>query len=789
MDNRDGEAFDLDVLEFAKIRAQVGALCFTDEGRRKLDADPVLREPAPLERLREEVGWFLKEWENGWPLPALDCPPVAGILARCAPEGSVLDGIELKALGRYLSSAGSFKALLASREASALRLRALGLSDFADLAGRLGRLLDAEGQLVEEAVPSLRALKKDIGRCRAEIDAVSRSYLRDQERRDLWQTDTPTQKDGRTVLPLKAGFKGRIPSLVHESSASGATLYVEPLDLVEKNNRLVEAENAYRLEVLKILRELTALVRTHRDELSALVSSMAELDGLCARAHWGFRSGGAFPRIVRSTAGWRLVEARHPLLGERAVPISLGMEEGVRVLLISGPNTGGKTVGLKTAALLSVLHQFGLPIPAGADSELPVWDSVLADIGDGQSLDQALSTFSSHMKRVGAMLRRAGARSLILLDELGTGTDPLEGGALGMVFLERFSELGARVLVTTHHGALKNFAYTRPGMKNAAVEFDAKNGLPTYRILADIPGSSHALDIALAMGLPLDLVGKARSIVEGGEGDVARIIRSLKEKQLEVHLKERLLEEKERNFLEEKRKIDLLQLRLKQKENELRSYGVGELNRFLAESRRTFERIVQDVREGQLNPEKVREARAFFAQAEAKAGEQREEVERTEQELLPREPASQEIREGTEVSVEPQGQRGLVLRAQGKDRFLVAVGSIRITVDRKRLRPVAPKPMGPVKPEIFTSDVSSDNNPVFTLDVRGMRLDEALHALELQVDRALLKGLSEFSIIHGLGEGVLMKGVQEYLRGRREVKKFFFGHPEEGGFGKTIVHL
>lgn len=789
-------------LDFFRIRDQVAGFCLTEEAKKLLQEESVLTETGALNLLRDEVKPFLDLLVRSGELPASDFPPVALALDHCAPEGSVLDGSQLKALARYATSAALWKRYLASREEKALQVWALRLADFSVLADQIHRVFDSQGEIIEDAVPSLVRLKGELSRTRTEIDQTARHWLKDSGNHDLWSGNNPTQKDGRTVLPLKTNFKGRIGAVVHDASASGATLYVEPYDLVEKNNKLVEVSNAWRAEVVKILRDFSAQVRDHREAFLTLTENMTRLDLYLSRARWGHAVKGAFPQMTKPGRPWKLVQARHPLLGETAVPINLELAEGVKVLLISGPNTGGKTVSLKTAGLLSLLHQFGLPIPAAPETILPVWDQVMTDIGDGQSLDQALSTFSSHMKRMAQILDTATDRSLVLLDEMASGTDPLEGGALGMSFLDCFLARGVSVLGTTHHGALKNFAYTKPGVKNASVEFDPAGHRPTYRILADVPGSSHALETAERVGIPADLVAQARSIIEGGETDVAEVIRNLKEKQLELRAREKEVEEKEQKFREEKRKNDLLQLRVKQYEGELKAQGLGEMNRFLAESRRQFEALVKEIREGSLTAEKIKEVRAFLDQTQGEAESQKE---RLHQEELQRAldtpeddkedslPPPPEWKGGMEVWVEPGRQRGTVVRTAGKGQVLVAVGAVRMTVKEAQLRPVGPKTMAKVKPktkvEVFTSESTGGLSPVFTLDLRGQRLEEALLGLEKQIDLALLKGLTEFSVIHGLGEGVLQKGVQDYLKNRREVKSFFFSRPEEGGFGKTIVQL
>lgn len=786
-----------EALEFPRIRDQVAGFCMTEEGREQLVLEPVLTDPSALADLKQQVKPWLDLVVRSGEIPSSDFPPVQRALDRCGPEGSSLDGRELKALARYLSSAAAWKRFLAASDIDGLRVWALRLNDFSVLAQQLHRVLDVDGAVLEDQVPALVHLRGEISRSRAEIDLTAKSFLRDSEQREFWQDTTATQKDGRTVLPLKANFKGRVGAVVHEASGSGQTLFVEPYELVEKNNRLVENQSAWRAELIKLFRELTAQVREHRAEIRVLVENLTRLDVLWGRARWGYSVRGNLVQAGKPGQPWALLQARHPLLGTSAVPIDLRVPPETSVLLLSGPNTGGKTVSLKTAGLLSLLHQFGLPIPAAPETVLPVWDGVWTDIGDHQSLDQALSTFSSHMTRMAQVFAGATARSFVLLDEMASGTDPLEGGALGMSFLDHFLEVGTTVFGTTHHGALKNYAYTRPRVRNAAVEFDDASGRPTYRILPDVPGPSHALETAARVGIPEALVARARTILEGGETDVASVIKTLREKQLELKAREDEVAAKERDFREDRRKTDLLRLKLKQRETELKTAGLGEMNRFLAESRRTFERLVQDIREGQITSERIKEVRAFLASTGASLDDQRRAIEAEELELA-REAVPEEVTrpagspilgfaEGRDVYVEPGNRRGTLVRKAGKGRWVVSMGAVKLTLEEAKMRVVQTQTKRKV--EVQATTFAPDEPPAFSLDLRGFRAEEALQALEKQVDRALLAGLNEFSVVHGLGEGVLQKAVQEYLRGRREVTKFFFSHPEEGGFGKTVVQL
>ncbi len=363
-----------------------------------------------------------------------------------------------------------------------------------------------------------------------------RGLLESSANRAYWQTTTPTQRDGRVVLPLKTQYKGRVQGIVHEMSSSGSTLFIEPLEVVEKNNAIVQEENLYRLEVRRILRELTAEVSRRASELDGFVGQVSALDTWLARARYAVlhdcRRADPHPDTVT------LATARHPLLGSGVVPVSITVGGEQRVLIITGPNTGGKTVSLKTVGLLALMNQFGMEIPAGDGSALPLFHSIFADIGDEQSIQQSLSTFSGHVKNLSAIVQRAGARSLVLLDELGAGTDPQEGVALAMALLDHFMARGCIVMATTHHGILKNYGATRPGAQNASMGFDRDTLAPTYRILMGVPGESHALQIARRSGMPENVLRDAFSYLDDERTDISKLVSHLAERHQKLSVAE-----------------------------------------------------------------------------------------------------------------------------------------------------------------------------------------------------------------------------------------------------------
>jgi DNA mismatch repair protein MutS2 len=476
----------LKILEFHKITDELKQLSLTEEGRLLLDSSGPLSDRASMSELLDDTDCFKAHLTSGRPFPDLVFPPVAFFLEQIDKEGSVLEGREIADEGAYIRSSRLFKDFILSgpgEKRSHVEGLLETLPDLLKLEREILSTLEPDGS-VKESHPALRAIKRRILSLHDEISDISGRYM--AKNRDLMQSDVPTQKDGRIVLPLKSNFKGKIQGIIHDSSAKGATLYVEPFDLIEKNNDLAFEENRYRQEVLRILRELTSLIREALPEIRSLIAIMAYADSIYGRARYSIIHSCA--RAEFSERELKLLGARHPLLGRSAVPIDLSLDETVRILVITGPNTGGKTVSLKTAGLLSLMNQFGMHIPAREGSSLPVFDEILADIGDDQSIEDSLSTFSGHMVNIARIIESSSERSLVLLDELGSGTDPQEGSAIALSILDDFLRKASLVLVTTHHGVIKNYAASRKGAQNASVSFDDETNRPTYRVIPDFPG-------------------------------------------------------------------------------------------------------------------------------------------------------------------------------------------------------------------------------------------------------------------------------------------------------------
>lgn len=771
------------LLDFPVILAELAGYAWSEDGRRGIRGQSFLTDAEDLEALRLPVSEFRRLFNAAADAPSLSFPDIGESAVLAEKPGSVLEAGELGSIGSYLRQCGILKNFI-KRDEGILKAEAGDLPDLSGLAGGIAKIIDGEGNIRENDIPSLADIRRRIRACRRDLEGLASSYLGNNEFRGFWQSDTPSQKDGRMVLPLAANFKGRIRGVVHEISSRGATAFFEPLDIFEKNNQIVEEENEYRREVLRILRELTAEVRARVPEIRYLMGRIAVIDGWQARARYShfhecFTAGISDGEML-------LNGARHPLLGKKAVPIDVGISGNTRILLITGPNTGGKTVALKTVGLLALMNQFGLDLPAGMGSVLPVFDDVYADIGDEQSIAESLSTFSAHAGNMAAIVKECTSRSLVLLDELGAGTDPEQGSALAMSFLDRFLDKGVLAVVTTHLGTLKQYAYTHPGTANASVDFDTDLLKPTYRIIQGVPGASHALEIAERCGVPREIISEARKYIEDGETDSGRLIRNLTEQQKELEDRNRELERLRRETEAAKKRLEERENEVLEKEFSLRREGIRETSRFLDESRKEMEKLVREFRQGEVPRETAMEIKSFVDGVKEHLLLEQEKARKSKPRR--RTPFTVPLTEGMEVLVGEHRRRGVLERKLKNGRWLVGTGAVRITVTEEDLQPAAPSKTG-IDVTISLQAEGGKEPAKFELDLRGLRTDEALHSLEKQTDRAIVQGLQEFGIIHGKGEGILQKAVWEYLKSCPAVADFSFAVPEAGGSGKTLVRL
>ena len=855
-------------LDFFRIRAAIAGCCCSLEGQQLVDSRLPLTNSAEITRLKEEASQWVTYLNSARPLPLSGWEPVAPVAEVLSVVNSVLSQQELHTLATFcaiaIKTAAALKSAASQLPLPRLAEYAQSMPDLSQPTALIGHVLDKGGQLRD--LPELREIRANIARIRREIDSAIRRYTSDSSLKDVLQSDVPVLRSDRQVLAVRSGSRGRIRGIIHEVSQTGHTVYIEPEEVVRKNNELVQEEFALTAEIRRILKELTASLAPFHPDIRAALRTMIQLDAAYGSARWAVNHQAIFAADLPSEGQPKLLQARHPLLGSQAVPIDLIFPQECRVLIITGPNTGGKTVTLKTLALFTLLNQSGFPIPAKEGTALPLCSGVFADIGDEQSLDQSLSTFSGHMRNIGQMLEHSDGKSLVLLDELGSGTDPQEGGAIAMAVLDRLIQQGDLVVVTTHHGVLKNYGYSQPSCTNASAEFDETTLAPTYRIRTGIPGESRALDIARRNGLPAAIVDQATAYLEGEQADISAMIASLTQKHQEADKLSKDLKLEQRSIWEKRRKVDLKELQLRQKEQELSRQDHREGRLFLAESRRMLENLVRELREGELTKAKTQSVKQFISQLEdaikeqdkkleqetellelqaaeidatysnvpytvspsaksskkrrmknkdalAQARSQQDTESRSGKEMATSVPAPLVFQEGATVATLKGNRTGTLLRSSGKNSWLVQVGSLKLTMKEKDLRLLQPLERSPAEmveyslvesrdsgssetknlfPEVqdrsFVKD-SSQEQPVLELRLLGMRSEEAIKALERQLDLATMQGLHNFSVIHGKGNGVLQQAVHDYLSHYPGVRDFHFARPEEGGTGKTYVVL
>lgn len=816
-------------LDFFRLRERIEEYCLSPEGRKLMRRTLPCTNEQAVRTLKKDLDVlisFLPQRD----LPTLPFPEIEQLLPRIAKEGTLLEVEELYALGLWVRSYEQLFGFLrpatmqgsqkkpAETETSPVPLlpqneddeawAKAGIETIIREAPPLSRIreiifgiLTHEGELKD--LPRIRALKEAIRNAQSENRQAIERILTNPEMQDALQSTAATERDGRTVLAVKANFKGRIRGIAHEFSSTGQTVFIEPFELVEKNNRLIELESRLNEEIRAVLRETTAAIRPMVPLLFAAREFCAAADVRLARALQLIREG--LSNVGLAQSGLHLFQARHPLLGKKAVPIDVDIPDGTRVLIITGPNTGGKTVSLKTIGLLVLLNQYGAGIPAFSTSSLALFDGVFADIGDEQSIDQSLSTFSGHMKVISDIVRHSSSRSLVLLDELGAGTDPEEGCAIAMALLDAFLEKECLAIVTTHHGILKNYGYTRTGCLNASMEFDAQSLSPTYRMRMGVPGESRAVEIAQQTGLPDKIVAAARGYLDDERTDYSALIRSLGEKQRELDELEQEKRRQLKHVLESRRNVDLQSLRIKQKELELRRQGVADLRRLLSESRKTFENLVREIRESGRAVEQAAQVRDFLRELSDKVQNESQALEQFEAEVrsLSQEEAgsaassglssasADELKEGARVLY--RGREAHVLRVLENGQVLLLIGALKMRADIHELRAVADAGKNRTEPPSVNVELAREQgagaHAVPELDVRGMRLAEALDAVAHQIDEASLAHMDVFSIIHGTGEGILGRGIHAFLKSHPAVADYYFARPEDGGFGKTWVHL
>jgi DNA mismatch repair protein MutS2 len=774
-------------LEFDAVRLLVAARTASAPGR--LLAEQLL----PASRHQDVVA-ALAEVTEAQSLVAEGSPPLAAgqvlepLLKGSAAPGSLLGAEQLQHVAASIQAAAGCRDWAACLDVSS-RLAVLcdDLDPLPGLSRRLTTAIGARGELLDSASFELGDVRRELRQLRAQIkQQLTRLLAGDAS--GCFQEELITVRNGRYVVPLKADHRGRIKGLVHDESASGQTLYLEPELVLAANSRLQQLLQEEKREERRILLQLTDLVRRHRAELSRNEALLARLDLRFAAARLAREYGGRVPRLVEQPL-IDLREARHPLLMvgstpeldmARAIPTDLCLLPPAQTLVISGPNTGGKSVALKSFGLMVLMVRAGLPIPCAEGSRLSLFDALFVDIGDQQSIAEQLSTFSGHLTRLKEILAQAGPRALVLLDEAGTGTDPAEGAALVIAALEMLQQAGAHTILTTHLGPLKNWAAETPGVENAAVEIDPDSLLPKYRLNYGIPGASSAMATASRLGLPEQLLTRAQQLLGEQPAQGNELLLSLNRRQQELEALRAQVElergDARRLWLMRREQLEKLQLQ----KSRIHAQAVQQAESLIAETTRQLRQLRRQADPGGG-------ARGQVALA-ARVEEVRQHLEPFRPQVKPRRPGAQTIEVGEMVRVVPLDLCAEVVKIQAKELELL-IGGKRMRQPLTQVEAYAPRRFAGRGGPTQVRRPAPPQAQALRLVLVGQRIEAALSLLERFLDDALLAGLAQIEIVHGSGTGALRQAVREYLAGQRCVSAFYAGAAEQGGENITIAEL
>lgn len=779
-------------MEYRKIIDQLSSYSQTALGKRTAEA---LQPATDL----EDVKRMLQATDEAFKVDRLKGAPGFGGIVDITPAvkrariGGTLNPHELLGIATTLEGSRRIKRYIATmheeHEVQLLFNLSDALSEQKTLEDAIKRCIDDSAEVLDSASPELASIRRELRggevRIREKLDAMIRSSSVSK----MLQDQLITIRGDRFVIPVKAEYRAHFGGIVHDQSGSGATLFIEPESIVAMNNKLRETRLREEREIEVILQKLTALVGEQAELLLYDGDVLGQLDFIFAKARLARELKGTLPRM-NDRGFLKLKKGRHPLIPpDQVVPIDVELGNQYSTIIVTGPNTGGKTVTLKTIGLLSLMAMSGLFVPAEDGSQLCVFDAIYADIGDEQSIEQSLSTFSSHMTNIISILRRMTPKSLVLLDELGAGTDPAEGSALAIAILEHIHSLGCRMVATTHFSELKAYAYERKGVINASMEFDVSTLSPTYRLLVGVPGRSNAFAIAERLGLPERILEYARGEVTEEDMRVENMIASLEQNRLGAE-QERETAEQLRREMEELRRRHASELeKLEQQRDKRIEKAEEEASAIIAKARQEAERIIGDLRRLAMEEgAAVKEHKLIAARKELDEAE----PQRRKKSGAARKAAKppRQIEPGDEVMVYSLNQKGNVVELSGSKEAIVQLGimKMKVSLDDMELIAAAPasKPVQRTAPNVKRT---RDENVRSELDLRGANLEEALIEVDRFIDEAYLSNLGQIYIIHGKGTGILRTGISEYLRKHKHVKSYRLGNYGEGGTGVTVAEL
>ena len=667
--------------------------------------------------------------------------------------------------------------------------------EFTALEKEISRCILTEDEMADNASPKLKDIRRNIHQQNQAIKNKLSRIITSSSNKTYLQDAIVTMRDGRYVIPVKQEYRSFFPGMVHDQSKGGATLFIEPQGVVELNNKLRELEVEEQLEIARILAELSSRVAEHYREIRSNLELLTKLDFIMAKGKLSCKMHASEPKID-ADGELRLISARHPLIEyKKAVPVDIRIGGDYRTLIITGPNTGGKTVSLKTAGLLVMMAQSGLHIPASHASTLPIFGEVFADIGDEQSIEQSLSTFSSHMKNIVSIIDKASYDSLVLVDELGAGTDPTEGAALAIAILERFYDSGALTMATTHYNELKKYALATSGVENAAMEFDVETLTPTYRLLIGVPGKSNAFEISKKLGLSESVIERASEHIKHGDMEFENVISSIEDDKRKAAA-DRLDAESMRAEIEERlKKLEEKEKAISEKRADIIAEAKREARELLRETKSAVKDVQKDLRRLQKSGAHTNLNTGALEKSRRKINEAEDLVSEKVVKQVNSEPVSADtLKIGDRVKLLTIGQNGTILSLPDeKGNLMINIGALKVKARLQDLMLINEgkdrKPQAKSSSKYGSLLRSKSSSVSASINVMGKNLEDALADVEKYLDDVYMAGLDMVSIIHGRGGGILKDGIRQMLKRKKYVDSYGAASYNDGGEGVTIVHM
>lgn len=779
---------NLRVLEFTKIRERLSEMAVSAMGRERIS------QLVPSSRIDEVRAWQQETEEAGNVISYTGGNPIPEFSdinnhLKMASVGGTLSPKALLQVGETLRAARSARSALVTEREDTPLITGLARQLFANraLEEEIFNAILSEDEISDHASPELASIRRHIRQCNDKVRDKLNAIIHNPNMQKYLQDALITVRNGRYVIPVKSENRQNVPGLIHDQSASGATLFIEPMSVVETNNDLKQYLAKEKQEIERILAELTAKLAPDAQDMAHNLIVLAELDMIFAKAMLGRAMRAVEPKL-NDQGRINLMGARHPLIDpDKVVPSNLWMGQDFTTLVVTGPNTGGKTVTLKTVGLLTLMAQAGLQIPANYGSELSVFDEVYADIGDEQSIEQSLSTFSSHMTNIVYILKNVTPKSLALFDELGAGTDPTEGAALAMSILERLRKMGVTTLATTHYSELKAYALSQSGVENASVEFDVETLRPTYRLSIGVPGKSNAFEISRKLGLPNEIIEDANERLTNEHIRFEDVIANAEYHRQIAERERQLAEQAHRETQKIRDEAERLQKELDQQRGAMMKKAKEDAKKVLLKAQRESEQIISELKKSrskdgaQLKEHELNEMRRKLQGSLDEMGEALSTP-------VTRVAPPKDLKPGETVELIHLGTKGTVINPPNdKGEAMVQAGIMKMKVHVSQLRRMeeAPKEKKKTGNRIQVSARPAS----MEVDVRGMNLEEAIGEVDSFIDNAVLAGLKTVSIIHGKGTGILRNGIQQHLKRYPAVQEFRLGRFGEGEDGVTVVTL